>query len=751
MKLIAWWRQRKDAERQTKGYSGACFRGYSQADGGYQQALIDYEAHVASSQSASSEYSVGSETDETDVEQPHDLFFIDTKGAPRNVIAWARQCQEEGYLTTGRLMCEPDTQREGMSATQGNKIILYTAGRRPSSNVHATNKRSPDMQAMDNLPQIKKQHSGSTREPFYCHYRLDLSSKVGEGEKHTAFTMPLRSSTNSAISLDSGDEQPSSTRSALYSTIPAADYISLPASDGEDEFDCKSLDLTLSRSISHINPTLGPDLCKEQVDLVETIMSGKNVFYTGSAGCGKSTVLKCFVKCLRDLGKTVEIVAPTGRAALNVNGQTFWTYAGWTPSTMKKPMGEVLAACSQKRTWKRIYETDVLVIDEISMMESFYLERLNRIMKEVKSYKPTNAHKPFGGVQVVISGDFCQLPPVQPMKHCLECGKELQPIPGYRKKCLRHGEYKLSDQWAFKSAAWRECNFVHTSLTTIHRQKDLRFIGILEKLRVGKSLSLEEKILLKNHDSQTDSAVKLFSKKDDVRRLNDREFNQLQSPICKYRCYDHFQRNPGHEDLTPLEERNPIDGSLVALNEHRFDKETDLRVGMAVVLLVNLNVGEGLVNGSQGEIISFDSTPTKRELTEASGEHGSHKQELLYRFIRTGRLGQWPVVRFLNGREKTIYPQCMVGEYGPDEPWSLLSRTQIPLMAAWAMTIHKAQGMTLDRVVVDLADTFEKGHDYVALSRARGLEGLKVESLGRLDKGINEEVRAFLEENFGIP
>ena len=746
MKLIAWWHQRKDAERQTKGYSGARFRGYSQADGGYQQALVDYEAHIASSQSASSDSSVGSETDETDVEQPvNDVFFTDTKGDPKNVSAWDRQGQKEGYPTTGRSMSEPDIKGEGVSAAEGNKITVYTAGR-----VHSINKRTLDMRTMDKLPQIKKQHPGSAREPLVCNFRSGLSSEVGEGKRNTTFPINPRSSTNSAISLSSDDEQPSSTRSALYSTMPAADYIPLPASDSEDEFDCKSLDLTLSRSISHINPTLGPALCKEQADLVEAIMSGKNVFYTGSAGCGKSTVLRCFVKCLRDLGKRVEIVAPTGRAALNVNGQTFWGYAGWTPSIMKKSMKEVLAACCQKRTWKRINETDVLVIDEISMMESFYLERLNRIMKEARSYKYDNAHEPFGGVQVVISGDFCQLPPVQPMKHCLECGKELQPIPGYRKKCFEHGEYNLSDQWAFKSAAWRECNFVHTNLTTIHRQKDLRFIGILEKLRIGKSLSLEEKNLLKNHDSQTDGAVKLFSKKDDVRRLNDREFNRLQSPIFKYRCYDHFQRNPRHEDLTPLEERDPIDGSLVALNEHRFEKETHLRVGMAVVLLVNLNVGEGLVNGSQGEITRFDSTPTKRELTEASGEHGGHKQELLYRFIRTGRLGQWPVVRFFNGMEKTIYPQCMVGEYGPDEPWSLLSRTQIPLMAAWAMTIHKAQGMTLDRVVVDLADTFEKGHDYVALSRARSLEGLKVESLGRLDKGINEEVRAFLAENFGI-
>jgi len=450
---------------------------------------------------------------------------------------------------------------------------------------------------------------------------------------------------------------------------------------------------------------------------------------------------------LRGLGKVVDIVAPTGRAALNVGGCTFWRYAGWTPGMMRRPMEAVLRGCHNKRTWERLNKTHVLVIDEISMMENFCFERLNRIMKEARA---DMGDKPFGGVQVVVCGDFCQLPPVQPMKYCLECGVQLQSISGYKKRCLEHGDFKLSDQWAFKSAAWRECNFLHVNLTEIHRQKDFQFIGILEKLRLGKQLDFIEKDLLKNHQSETDGAVKLYSKKDDVRKMNEREFNRLQSPILKYQCHDHLQRNPAHEDLAPLEERDPEDGSLIALNEHRFERRTELRIGTVVVLLVNSSAGDGLVNGSQGVITGFDSSPSMKELTETGGEYARLKQTLIRNFIHDGRLREWPVVRFLDGKEKTIFPHCMVTELGPKEPWSLISRTQIPLMAAWAMTIHKAQGMTLKRVIVDLADTFETGHDYVALSRATGLEGLKVENLGMLDKGINQQVKKFLEEKFGV-
>lgn len=169
-----------------------------------------------------------------------------------------------------------------------------------------------------------------------------------------------------------------------------------------------------------IVPIVEPPLCPEQAELVDLILNGRNVFYTGSAGCGKSTVLKAFVKRFRDMGKFVRIVAPTGRAALDINGSTTWTYAGWSPDSHKKPLKELKKAAHGKFVAKRFQETDVLVIDEISMVENLHFERLNAVMQEARGNDAA-----FGGVQLVVTGDFCQLPPVKPFGHCIECGREL--------------------------------------------------------------------------------------------------------------------------------------------------------------------------------------------------------------------------------------------------------------------------------------------------------------------------------------
>lgn len=147
-----------------------------------------------------------------------------------------------------------------------------------------------------------------------------------------------------------------------------------------------------------------PDLCAEQRALVDIILSGQSVFYTGSAGCGKSTVLKAFVKELRDKrGKDVRIVAPTGRAAVDIGGQTVHAYAGITPDSMKLPLLDLKQRAWGKVLYKRLTKTDVLVIDEISMVENHFLERLSEMLKTARG-----SDLPFGGVQVVFLGDFYQ-------------------------------------------------------------------------------------------------------------------------------------------------------------------------------------------------------------------------------------------------------------------------------------------------------------------------------------------------------
>ena len=191
----------------------------------------------------------------------------------------------------------------------------------------------------------------------------------------------------------------------------------------------------------------------------------------------------------------------------------------------------------------------------------------------------------------------------------------------------------------------------------------------------------------------------------------------------------------------------------------------DLKAGMLVILLVNLDMESGLINGSQGIVVGWEEYDEKKLPKSADpkdlrkdpnplrplifGEYASTKEESIKVFMERAPVKKWPTVKFDNGITRTIMAECTVSELGDERPYSYQCRTQIPLLPAWAMSIHKSQGMTLNKVIVDLARNFEEGQTYVALSRARSLYGLKVESLGRLTRGPNEQVIKFLEEKFG--
>lgn len=502
-------------------------------------------------------------------------------------------------------------------------------------------------------------------------------------------------------------------------------------------------------------PATEPELCDEQAGLVNLILSGANVFYPGSAGCGKSTVLKALVKRLKDRGKIVKIVAPTGRSALDIEGTTFWTYAGWHPDSMKLPI-EVLEerARFQKYVNDRLCETDVLVIDEVSMLENNHFERLNRIMRSARNNKTkfpegtavANARAPFGGVQVIVTGDFCQLPPVKPFKFCIDCGHTL----GVRDEgvyvCPEHGEYLDVDKWTFRSKAWKECDFRHVNLTQIHWQSDQKFITILNKLRFGRLLSSDDRMLLLDHPCETADAVRLFPLVREVREINRAEFARLKGPALIFDCVDGYEWNREHQSLSKNWQHNE-DGSLQALDNHRFERQVQLKPQMLVVLLVNLDIKLGLVNGSQGVILGFlQHDPS--QLPEQIGQYGDRKKGQIEEFIKRAPVKKWPLVRFHNGVTRLIKAQCVVNELGEPSPYSLIHRTQIPLVAAWAMTIHKSQGMTLSRVDVNISKVFEKGQGYVALSRATSLAGLNVRALGDCDQGGNEQVMEFLMKHF---
>ncbi len=239
----------------------------------------------------------------------------------------------------------------------------------------------------------------------------------------------------------------------------------------KEEEDPTSLFLPpLSPAISNIPiqaPVAGGEavtLSQEQLTAIEAIVKGDNVFLTGSAGSGKTMVLHKSITGLRDLGKRVKVVAPTGKAACGANGTTIHSLFGLTPKKMQRSMRQLESMVEQDELLRlRLADIDTLVIDEISMVENIFFSRLNRLMQAAQDEEDI----PFGGVQIVVCGDFCQLAPVKPFSYCFRCGGTTEESRSRERKvkvwrCFKcDGEADEPDQWAFCSDAWEYCQFVN--------------------------------------------------------------------------------------------------------------------------------------------------------------------------------------------------------------------------------------------------------------------------------------------------
>ncbi|KAK0660795.1 putative DNA repair and recombination protein [Cercophora samala] len=524
---------------------------------------------------------------------------------------------------------------------------------------------------------------------------------------------------------------------------------------------------------SGLGDETGPTLLPEQQNVVDHAVAGHNIFFTGSAGCGKSTVLHEVRRRLEAMDKQVCVMAPTGIVALAIGGTTTWSFAGWTPNSTRIPL-EGLPKYTEK-TLKRLLQTDVIIIDEISMIENNFFERLDFLLRNIQSRSFGWRAKPFGGIQVIVTGDFCQLPPVKPFQHCFSCGRELRkpkegidsPVddPLSTRVCVPCDlTFKDEDKFAFSSAAWNRCNFVNIHLKAIHRQKDPAFISLLQKCRLGVPFSRDDITALTRPKPglSPGEAVKLFPVRADVWQTNHEAFEQLKTPSVTFECEDHFQ---GRRKHYPEYGRRLEDGTLAWLDQHRFERELRLKKDMRVLLLRNLNLKKRLCNGSQGKIVGFEPFAWSKIPTRGNGAISGRgdlelKEKLIRNFVcanesqlRKEGFG-WPVVEFDNGVVKTVYPDCDIYDVGYQRPYSMVSRTQVPLTAGYALTIHKAQGMTLEKVIVDVSKVFEEKQIYVALSRAKSLDGLQVVGLTRGSVGYDdgegsEKVRRFLRETFG--
>lgn len=380
-------------------------------------------------------------------------------------------------------------------------------------------------------------------------------------------------------------------------------------------------------------------LDEQQRAVVNQAILGDNIFLTAAAGCGKTATLKELTKKFDNLGFAYASIAPTGMSAYSIGGRTIHSFAGWSLETFKKPMKEIIDSTSSYCR-NQIQRINALIIDEISMLDRLMFERLHRLMCAIRGLD-----KAFGGVQVIVLGDFHQLQPVDNSYTCIQCGK---PMMKSRKEytCPGHCCYPVKESWAFNAECWELCRFKNIILTKNYRQHDPVFLRILQKMRTMSSLTATEIATLQATRLPSHVvATKLRATNDKVNKENALELAKLSTP--------------------PFTFNNSI-GSIT------------LKVGAKVVLLRNLDVPRGLVNGAQGVITSLD-------------KHGA-------------------TVRFTT--EERITPENDV----------------LPLSLAWSMTIHKSQSLTIPYVDADLSNC-RPGMGYVALSRVKSGDRVQVTGL----------------------
>jgi ATP-dependent DNA helicase PIF1 len=433
-------------------------------------------------------------------------------------------------------------------------------------------------------------------------------------------------------------------------------------------------------------------LSEEQQRILALVLSGKNVFYTGSAGTGKSVLLREVIGGLRGKYKkigsdAVAVTASTGIAACNIGGVTIHSFAGIGLAT-ENADHLVDKIKKNKKAHTRWLRTKVLIIDEVSMVDGELFDKLAKIGGVLRKNG-----RPFGGIQLVVTGDFFQLPPVSKDNTCL---------------------------FAFEAKTWGEVVERTFNLTHVFRQRDEEFVNMLNEMRFGrlsaKSIGRFKSLARELQFEDGLQATELFPRREDVDSSNESRMNNLKGETHLFRAKD-------GGTITDPAIRNKLLSNLMAPPELR------LRVNAQVMLIKNTD--ETLVNGSIGKVIRFCDEATWRNdggqaLNETPEE--AKKRKAITSASKGGTI-QYPVVKFpLPGgtyfREVLVMPETWKIELPNGEIQA--SRVQLPLILSWAMSIHKSQGQTLDRVRVDLSRVFEKGQAYVALSRATSLEGLQV-------------------------
>ena len=449
----------------------------------------------------------------------------------------------------------------------------------------------------------------------------------------------------------------------------------------------------------------GVELSPEQEHIVNLALDGHHVFFTGPGGVGKSLTLKALIRELRlkHGNSKVFVTASTGIAACNIGGTTLHSFAGvgLGEGTLESLVKKVQKRADAKKRW---ITAQVLIIDEISMIDPEFFEILDLLARRLRSTKSgltDRKHHLFGGIQIILAGDFLQLPYVQKdVPSAGQVGQKSSQVFLFETKTWkllfpdtpslsdtvgpRYGQDKHADNQVITVKDLRRRGHI-VNLTKVFRQSDETFVNLLHSIRLGEASSSDLDILRQRVDVKLDCSdgiqpTRLYPHRADVQRENNIELHFLDGDVHTFTA-----KEVGDERTLAILDK-----------QCQAPRELQLKVGAQVVLLRNLDFARRLVNGSRGVITNFVPSPT-------------------------GTTDKVPEVKFACGVTEILEPAVWEMESGGV---ILCSRQQIPLALCWASSIHKAMGMTLDKVETRLDSVFEYGQLYTALSRVTSLEGL---------------------------
>jgi hypothetical protein len=390
------------------------------------------------------------------------------------------------------------------------------------------------------------------------------------------------------------------------------------------------------------------------------LSEGNSVFLTGPAGSGKTYVLNEFVKWARANGKKVAVTASTGLAATHLGGNTIHSWAGiGIADELNK--GQIESMSKSRKA--QIQTSDILIIDEVSMLHDFRLDMVEKVCRLVREND-----SPFGGLQVVLSGDFFQLPPIN-------------------RDGSRQGDF------IFDSFSWQELDPIVCYLEEQHRQNDDMLSEILTAFRENDLRRRHVEALMNRRLSTElpEGTTELYTHNINVDVINNAKLGAVEGEEHEF-----FMNSSGRKTGVATLKKSCLAPEVLKLKEGAF------------VMFVKNSQEQKFVNGTLGEVIGFE---------EDSG---------------------LPIVKIKNGKH-------VVADY---ETWELrdgekkiANISQIPLRLAWAITIHKSQGMTLDSAHIDLSKAFVPGMGYVAISRVRTLDSLSLGGLNRTALTMNQRAQ----------